>query len=264
MQDLTDRPRLIVFAKYPTPGRVKTRMVPPLTHEQAARLHQACLEAVLEQVLPIKGVDVRLAVSPDDKVAALADAVGISMGRCQPQGEGDLGDRLCRAMTRAFEEGASAVLFMGADSPTLPVEYVQHAIELLRHDQPEANPVDAVMGPCLDGGYYLLGVSRPIPGLFKNVDWGGAQVAEQTRQRAKDSGIVLKELAMWHDMDRFEDLKHVLDDLADLGPLPPSEFDSHSDMTTFLRDLPNLTDFGTIPPRKAWALRSVILDLSAC
>ena len=180
-----DFPRLIVFAKYPTPGRVKTRMVPPLTPEQAARLHQACLEAVLEQVLLIKGVDVRLAVSPDDKVSALATAVGVSAGRCQPQGAGDLGDRLCRAMTQAFEEGASAVLFMGADSPTLPVEYVRDALSALRADHPEAKCADAVMGPCLDGGYYLLGLSRPIPALFAGVDWGGEQVAEQTRARAR-------------------------------------------------------------------------------
>ncbi len=218
MQDPMDRPRLIVFAKYPTPGSVKTRMVPPLTDEQAARLHQACLAAVLEQVLPIKGIDVRLAVSPDDKAAALAEAVGVRAAWCQPQGEGDLGDRLCRAMTRAFEEGASAVLFMGADSPALPVEYVQHAIELLRHDRSEASPVDAVMGPCLDGGYYLLGVSRPIPALLTGIDWGSERVADQTRAAAREAGIALKELAMSYDVDRFEDLKHAVSDLLVLSP----------------------------------------------
>jgi hypothetical protein len=258
---MMDHPRVIVFAKYPDPGRVKTRMVPPLTHEQAARLHQACLEAVLEQVLLIKGIDVRLAVSPDDKVSALSSAVGITPGRCQPQGEGDLGARLRRAMTSAFDEGASAVLFLGSDSPTLPVDHIRDAIAKLRPEAQDTSPADAVMGPCVDGGYYLLGLSRPIPSLFEGVDWGSERVADQTRARAGDAGIRSVELPTWHDVDRFEDLRQVHDDFAGLRASSPLPNASQLDSGRLLNEIGDSTNRFPIEYPKALALAALISGL---
>lgn len=201
------RPRVIVFAKYPEPGRVKTRMVPPLTHEEAARLHRACLEAVLERVMSIRGVDARLAVAPDEMLDAFAFELSITTGRCQGQGDGDLGERLERAMHAAFDEDASAVVFLGSDSPTLPERHLLDAVSLLRGDDSERGQSEAVMGPCCDGGYYLIGMSRPIPALFGGVEWGSERVAEQTRIRARKAGVRLDELPEWYDIDRLADLE---------------------------------------------------------
>lgn len=80
---------------------------------------------------------------------------------------------------------------------------------LLREATDRLGETDVVLGPCEDGGYYLLGLRRPCPTLFDRIDWGGADVADQTRQRAKEAGVRLSELPVWYDLDRPEDLRPV-------------------------------------------------------
>ena len=148
----------LIFAKYPTPGKVKTRLVPPLTPQQAADLHRAALAATCELVRAVGGVRSVLVGTPDDNVALLARELDTLLDDHWPQGTGSLGDRLVRAADRAFADGSPAVLLFGADSPTIPIAYIHEAIgSLLRHP--------AVMGPCDDGGYYLLGLAKPRPAL---------------------------------------------------------------------------------------------------
>ncbi len=237
----------LIFAKYPTPGKVKTRLVPPLTPQQAADLHRAALAATCELVRTVGGLWSVLVVTPDDSEALLArelDTPGHRAGcdnepepqasACAaapdsfrrtmdhdrlvddhwPQGDGSLGDRLVRAADRAFADGASAVLLFGADSPTMPIAYVNEAMATLERHQ-------AVMGPCDDGGYYLLGLAGPQPALLDRIDWGCDRVAEQTRAQARSAGIDLYELPAWHDIDRWADLPRAAKTLAeydDLGP----------------------------------------------
>ncbi len=209
-------------------------MVPPLTAEEAAALHAASLMAVCEQVGSVGSLDTKLVVTPDERVADLSklfvecrlaneesrmtgksEAPAIrhstfdirhSLRDCWPQGDGDLGRRLARATGRALSAGAVGVLLLGADSPTLPVSFLTRAVA----DLPEH---DAVLGPCEDGGYYLLGLRWPLPVLFERIDWGGACVADQTRQRAAEAGIDLCELPTWYDLDRFDDVKRAAQDL---------------------------------------------------
>lgn len=119
-----------------------------------------------------------------------------------------------RAADRAFADGASAVLLFGADSPTIPIACINEAICSL-----EQHP--AVMGPCDDGGYYLLGLAGPQAALLDGIDWGSDRVAEQTRAQARYAGIDLYELPAWHDIDRWDDLARAtkaLGDDDDLGP----------------------------------------------
>lgn len=186
-------------------------MVPPLTPTEAAELHTASLLAVCERAGGIETLDVRLVVTPDERVSDLGKLVN-ECG-CWPQGSGDLGRRLARATGRAFCAGADGVLLLGADSPTLPVSFLTTAATNLSRHQ-------AVLGPSEDGGYYLLGLRQPLPVLLERIDWGSEKVADQTRRRAAVAGIDLWELPVWYDLDRFDDLKRAVGDLADPARRP--------------------------------------------
>ena len=199
---------VLIFAKYPTAGAVKTRMTPPLSGEEAVELHEACLRMVCENVASVDTLETKLVVTPDDRAIDLAHRVGLHEGDAWPQGDGDLGDRLNRAVVRAFDSDARSVLLLGADSPTLSAEKLHEAIDALDDHQ-------AVLGPCEDGGYYLLGLNVPTPALLTGIDWGSDCVADQTRQRADEAGIDLHELSTWYDLDRFEDVARARRDLTD-------------------------------------------------
>ena len=207
----------LIFAKHPLAGAVKTRMTPPLTGDEAARLHVAALRVVCANVADVGVFHVVPVVSPDDRAGELAEMLAGDLPHLRgggsldelvwPQGEGDLGERLARAVDRAFTGGADGVILLGADSPTLPCEWFRRAGELLARQE-------AVMGPTDDGGYYLLGMRRPLPALLERIDWGGDQVAAQTRDRAATAGVNLVELPAWYDLDRFADLKRAAEDLV--------------------------------------------------
>jgi len=183
-------PRLLLFGKSPRPGRVKTRLVPPLDPEAAARLHAAFLSDQLAFVAAFRdraGVEWWV-----DGPPGLEAPPGV---RVREQGPGDLGVRLARAFARVHEEGATCAVVIGADSPTLPARTVRRAFERL-----EAG-ADAVLAPADDGGYVLLGARGPRPELFRDVPWGGPEVCRITRARAAEAGLGLDELAPWWDVD---------------------------------------------------------------
>ncbi|MCH7872425.1 MAG: TIGR04282 family arsenosugar biosynthesis glycosyltransferase [Planctomycetes bacterium] len=201
------RTTVLIFARYPQPGKVKTRMTPPLTPEEAAELHLASLRTVCESLQACRDLTSVLIVTPDERANDLAAMLADHVAESWAQGDGSLGERLCRTTDRAFEAGADAVLMIGADSPTLPVRLVRNALTALTSHE-------AVLGPTHDGGYYLLGLRGPIPLLFDRIDWGTDRVAEQTRQRALEVGVVLAEVRSWYDLDRFDDLRPALEDLS--------------------------------------------------
>ncbi len=198
---------VLIFAKYPFPGAVNTRMVPSLTIDQAAELHAACLQVVWERWGRLGGLDLKLLVTPDDRVDDTCRLLDAQLSDVWPQGDGELGSRLLRATDRAFTVGASGAILIGADSPTLPRSTLELAVSSLADH-------DAVLGPCEDGGYYLLGLRRRRPILFQGIDWGGPGVAAQTRQRAATVAMDLFELPIWYDLDRYEDLGRAGRDLA--------------------------------------------------
>lgn len=206
----------LIFAKYPTPGAVKTRMTPPLTPEEAAELHLASLRAVCENLPTNTGLEPVLVATPDECGDQMVDLLAGNVSEVWPQGDGDLGDRLSRAADRAFEAGADSVLLLGADSPTLPPEYICEAVSALATD-------DAVLGSTHDGGYYLLGLRRRIPTIFERINWGTSEAADQTRERATEAGVELAELRIWYDLDRFGDLRRAHEDLsASSGAVTPA------------------------------------------
>ena len=199
---------VLIIAKYPQPGLVKTRMVPSLTDDQAAKLHRLCLQSVCERVSANKNTKPILVFTPDDQLESFQHFVSDHVDDYWPQGGGDLGERLIRAINQAFSQNAERVILLGADSPTLPIEIMHQTIEKLTHHE-------VVIGPCDDGGYYLLAMTRPQPELFRDIDWGSNKVADQTKERAAHVAIDLYELASWYDIDRYDDLVRAQGDLKD-------------------------------------------------
>ena len=196
----------LIFAKYPIPGMVNTRMVPPLTNEQAAALHEACLRVVWERWGRLGGLRLKLVVTPDERADDLGHVLGAGADDVWVQGRGDLGARMFRAVDQSLTAGASGVILLGADSPTLPQSTIESAVASLANHE-------GILGPCEDGGYYLMGLRRRCPALFREVLWGQAGVADQTRAQAAAEGLDLFQLPEWYDLDRFEDLERALWDV---------------------------------------------------
>ena len=193
--------RLILFAKRPRLGAVKTRLVPPLSAEQALALYEAFLEDQIRFVRSLAGPGREVELSTDETWAPegkLAAAAG-EMTRTE-QGAGDLGDRLHRAFVRSRAGGAERTVIVGADAPTLPPGRVEEAFRRL------ATGAAAVVSPADDGGYVLIGLADPSSALFDEIPWGGSEVMETTRRRAEVEGIVLLEIAPWYDVDESESL----------------------------------------------------------
>ncbi|HEY5292121.1 MAG TPA: TIGR04282 family arsenosugar biosynthesis glycosyltransferase [Burkholderiales bacterium] len=190
----------MVFAKAPTPGRVKTRLVPALGERAAAALHRQLAERTLCTALAAGLGKVELWCAPgtnDEFFAACAKQHGVSL---RAQGEDDLGMRMARALEFSLAEGTPALL-IGSDCPALTPAYLREAAAALVSEN------DAVIGPAEDGGYVLIGLARsPAAPLFEDIAWGSATVMQDTRTRLASRNWRWRELATLWDVDRPEDL----------------------------------------------------------
>jgi uncharacterized protein len=192
--------RILIFTRYPVPGKVKTRIIPALGATGAARLHRRMTQHIVANARGLaKDGAIRVCVcftgAPAKKVRAwLGDDL-----LYVPQLGADLGARQNAAFCEAFRAGSESVLAVGSDIPGLTRDILGHALETLGSS-------DVVIGPALDGGYYLIGMQRAHPELFANIDWGGSHVFEQTRAAAERLGLKLAVLPMLSDVDRPEDL----------------------------------------------------------
>jgi rSAM/selenodomain-associated transferase 1 len=192
--------RIAVFAKAPTPGEVKTRLVPALGEHGAAALHRALVMHAVETAVGAGTGPVELWCAPDADHPFFAECsrrYGVTLVR---QCEGDLGAR----MQHAFEKllgGAARALLVGSDIPPMTPEYLRAA------DAALAQGHDAVLGPAEDGGYALIGLSRVGAGLFENIRWSASDVLAVTRSRLAGLGWRHLELPTLWDVDRPEDLQ---------------------------------------------------------
>ena len=203
------RQALFVMAKDPRAGQVKTRLCPPLTPETAASLYQCFLSDVLDLVAAVPGVDPVVAFSPPE---AHGEFARLTAGRFRlvPQVGADLGARLENTFRVLFRQGYERVAAVSTDSPDLPVDYLREAFARL-----EEGPV--VLGPCPDGGYYLIGLSELFPTLFRDMPWSTEQVVPETEKRARHLGVNVARLPEWHDVDTVADLDRLMKDLAGSG-----------------------------------------------
>lgn len=194
---------LIVFAKNPVPNQVKTRLIPTLSPEQAATLYTAFLTDWCETLAEFPDVDLVIAYTPAEAQSDLQALIGDDVIYI-PQIGADLGERLTSATQWAAKQGYTKILFVGSDSPTLPISYISQAITLL-------DSRDTVIGPSTDGGYYLIGFSAEaltttVPHVFEEIAWSTANVFRQTLARIRSLKVTVGLLPPWYDIDTSEDL----------------------------------------------------------
>jgi uncharacterized protein len=187
--------RLLVFLKVPRAGTVKTRLAATLGDPGALEAYRRLLAATLERISSVPSVEIRF--SPDDAGDEAATLLRPGW-TAVPQGEGDLGQRLSRAFDDAFREGFRRVLVIGSDCPDVTAADMESAREAL-------DAADVVLGPAADGGYWLLGVRRPCPFLFREIPWSTAGVLEETRRRAEAAGLDVTLLRTLSDVDTVDD-----------------------------------------------------------
>ena len=203
---------LIVFAKAPVPGQVKTRLTSVLSEEEAARLYAAFLQDALDQYAAL-GTDVRLYWgSPLDTVPD--DLVPADVQAFTQAGDG-LGARMQRAFLETFAAGYERVVIIGTDHPTLPSAFVEEAFAALRE------PLSVALGPSEDGGYYLLGMNEFYPQLFADMRYSHADVFHETLARAEGTSAALTVLPPWYDVDTPEALRRLRADLEDMDVRVP-------------------------------------------
>ncbi len=191
------RATLLVFARAPRPGTVKTRLARTIGDEAAAGLYRRMGRRI---VASVEGAPARMVVcyDPPDAEPEMRHWLGPSARKYVPQGGGDLGARLARMFDHAFAD-ADRVLAIGTDAPATDAGRVMHAIEAL-------DTADVVIGPARDGGYYLIGLRRPRPELFRRIRWGTGSVLAETRAEAERLGLGITWLELESDIDTGDDL----------------------------------------------------------
>ena len=203
---------LVIFAKAPIPGEVKTRLSPGLTEDEAATLHGSFVLDTLERTkaavqkfkLP---VDRFLACAPSSShvfFKIMEARHGVTL--LDQQGD-DLGARMAQAFATLFARGYRHIVVVGTDVPSLPLTHYRDAVQsLTRHD--------LILGPAKDGGYYLIGMTAPHPDLFRDIPWSTNQVLALTQEKATAAGLKSALLPIWSDVDTLDDLQALIDECA--------------------------------------------------
>lgn len=191
---------LIIFAKEPRPGHVKTRLSPPLSPEEAAQLYHSFLVDILEEMGRVPNVRLALAFSPAAAQGFFRTLAPPGMDLFPQEGR-DLGERMARACARGFAAGYSPVLLRGSDTPDLPAAVVAEANEVLA-----AGHFQVVLGPATDGGYYLVGLTAPQSCLFQGPAWSSNSVLSSTLKTARQQDLAVHLLPSWSDIDTHGDL----------------------------------------------------------
>lgn len=209
-----------IVVKAPVPGMVKTRLASSIGNEAACEVYRIIARGMVDS-LKRSGIPLMLAFYPQGSEEMIEDAFGCDIPRI-PQRGSNLGERLCNAFSDLFESGMDRVVAISSDVPELSPGIVSEALEALRS-------YDAVIGPCPDGGFYLIGFRKEAfdPRSLNGQSWGSASVLDETMERL--SGIKVHVLPPVHDIDTLEDLgafvergDHPL--VRELRRYPPKEF----------------------------------------
>ncbi|NEP81957.1 MAG: glycosyltransferase [Okeania sp. SIO3B3] len=193
--------QLIIFTRYPEPGKTKTRLIPALGAEGAANLQGQMTETTVKKAnklfdLMSLSVEVRF-VGGD--LQLMKNWLGSDL-KYQEQGMGDLGERMARAFQSAFNQGMKSAIIIGIDCPSLTPEIILQAFTKLTQS-------DVIIGPATDGGYYLIGLRKITPELFQGINWGTSEVLSKTVAIAQSLKLIIDYLPKLSDIDRPEDLE---------------------------------------------------------
>jgi rSAM/selenodomain-associated transferase 1 len=189
--------RVALFAKWPAPGRVKTRLSPALPPALAHDLYRAMLEDALGTAAGARAGE-RFVYWADAPQPRGGVSVPGSIAERDQEGA-DLGERIEHAFGELLRASGDRAVIVGADCPALDASTITASFEALATH-------DAVLGPARDGGYYLVGLARPAPALFRGIEWGSGRVLEQTLERARAAGLTVARLETLDDLDTPADL----------------------------------------------------------
>jgi rSAM/selenodomain-associated transferase 1 len=207
------------MAKAPRPGKVKTRLSPPLSSDQAAALNICFLRDTAQNLAEVcaahpNSADALISYTPIGDESAFDNLLPPAFALIPQRGD-TFGERLLYAAQDIIASGYASVCLIDSDSPTVPAVAFKQAIAELRR------PGDRiVLGPSNDGGYYLIGLKQPHPEPFTNITWSTATVAAETRERCHQANIELAELPLWYDVDDAQTLTTLTTEL--LHNHPPS------------------------------------------
>jgi rSAM/selenodomain-associated transferase 1 len=196
---------IVIIAKEPKSGSVKTRLTPPLDSQTASKIYHNLLLDRIEQVESLKEADHFVAYFPKSSLHFFENIIPSSF-LLLPQKGKDLGERLSNIFNDLFEDGYERILILDSDSPNLPSKNISKGLEMLKN-------ADLVLGPCEDGGYYLVGLSSNMPQIFQGIPWSTSEVTELTVKKAKAMDKKISILEKWYDVDTIEDLKRLRTEL---------------------------------------------------
>ena len=202
------RPAVAVMAKVPGAAAVKSRLHPAVGAATATRLYDCFLRDRLDALATVEGIDRMIAFTPADAGHVVAELAPRGFTLVAQRGA-DLGARLDNLLTDLVAAGHAGAIAIDSDSPTLPMHYVAEAAALL-----ERHEADVVVGPCDDGGYYLIGVRTRHPELFDAMPWSTERVLPLTLERAQHLGLRTHLLSPWFDVDTEADLVRLQEELA--------------------------------------------------
>lgn len=230
--------RLIVFAKYPRPGTVKTRLVPPLTYAEAADLYTAMLCDSLRIYHTLTGIEPLLYIADErdrEPMRRLLWEQGVPHAErlpIYPQRGADLGKRLANAFAEQYAAGPGPVAVIGTDHPSLPLQYLADMFNALRDH-------DLVLGPADDGGYYALGLRAAQPELFRDMPWSTPDLLRSTLTQADQLGLRTRMLPEWYDVDDQRTLRRLMNDSADgnVGPMVAAALAQLDDILSGMEDV---------------------------
>ncbi len=195
---------IIIFAKYPEPHKVKTRLGAQIGHTLAADLYRIFIEQTIALAAACSADRIFIAYEPKEHASEFQKILPVGVATF-PQDGIDLGKRLLNAFQWTFSQGASRVVIIGSDSPTLPPQFIGSAFDSLQYS-------DIVIGPAVDGGYYLIGSKTAHPQLFENIEWSSTSVLEKTLERASELRLTYSLLSKWYDVDEIESLRRAVKD----------------------------------------------------
>ena len=192
---------LIIFAKNPLPGTVKTRLSPPLTPGDAATLYSCMILDSVEMARTLCGITPFIFFQNDHSAAAYFKTLAPEIISTPQRGE-ELGERMKNAFAEIFNRGFAEVAIIGTDSPDLPPEYIIEAFALIEQEH-----ADVVFGPAEDGGYYLMALKRVWEELFSGLPWSSSELLAASVEKANNIRLGVSFLPEWHDIDTEADLK---------------------------------------------------------
>jgi len=188
---------VILFARDPVQGQVKTRLSSSLDDETILKLYTCFVEDSLDKIRKVDNIDCFVGIHPENHSDYFSGTENSDMSLFVQKGK-DLGCKMHQAFVDRFAEGYTKVVIIGSDSPSLPVSYIEKAL---------ASEKDLVLGPSTDGGYYLIAMSGRVSEVFGGVGWGTENVLGETLKNINEANVSLELLPVWYDVDFPEDLK---------------------------------------------------------